>query len=152
MDRNEIKKRLERTLSQNKIVVPKNEESKPFAASPALAPAPIGTGGLGKSPRGTQGSVWPSQPLEPFGPTALGETKKEEVIKPFANTDLDNEVVQSLPEIYPNAEKRDRKLTNQDLKISLDGNKVDALKDDNVQADGNSTIIYVLSCFNCFNR
>jgi hypothetical protein len=121
MDRNEIKKKLERTLSQKTIVVPKNEESKPFVAlTPAHAPAP------------------------PIIDT--GETKKEE--KP----DVDNEPVPTLSQIYPNAEKRDRALTNQSIKVGLDGNKVNALTGDETQADGNRTIIYLLSCFNCFNR
>ncbi len=133
MDRSEIKRKLERTLSQNKIVVPKNEETKPFVAStlatpPVPAPAIIGTGGL--------------------GPTALGETKKEEKI----STNVDNEVVPTLSKIYPNVENRDRSLTNRDIKVGLDNNKVDALKNDQVEADNNRTIIYLLSCFNCFNR
>ncbi len=122
MDRSDIKKKLERTLSQKQIVVPKNEESKPFVAPP---PAPA--------------------------PATIGETKKEET--PSANTDVDNEAVPTLSKIYPNAEKRDRKLTNQSIKVNgLDGNKVDALTGDETQADNNRTIIYLLSCFNCFNR
>jgi hypothetical protein len=122
MDRNDIKRKLERTLSQNKIIIPPSEESKPFTSPPPPPPPP---------------------PLQ--------ETKKEET--PSANTDVDNEAVPTLSKIYPNAEKRDRKLTNQSIKVSgLDGNKVDALTGDETQADNNRTIIYLLSCFNCFNR
>jgi hypothetical protein len=94
----------------------------------------------------------------PAPPAILGngETKKEEKI----STNVDNEVVPTLSKIYPNVENRDRSLTqgsakalaNRDIKVGLDNNKVDALKDDQVEADNNRTIIYLLSCFNCFNR
>jgi hypothetical protein len=110
MDRSELKKKLERTLSQNKIIIPPSEESKPFTSPPA--------------------------PVE------------------------NKEKVMTFPQIYPKMETGngvgdEGNLSNNKVKVATDalsGNKVDALKDDDVQADGNNTIIYVLSCFNCFNR
>jgi hypothetical protein len=77
-----------------------------------------------------------AQPLEP----ALGPPRKNSVVANVGTGDGNGS----------------DSLDNNKVKVSSGGNlsdnKVQALADDDVSANNNRTVIYVLSCFNCWNK